>query len=100
MINYPYKSKKDIADIFGLSRATVQQRVGEIEASGRYGPYSTLRDGQILLVNTLVFIDWLKYRRSWNDQNLRKYVPEFNAEEVVRAMGMRVDRVALRKVKV
>lgn len=97
---YPYKCKKDLADLLGISKATIQQRIGEMETSGRYDPYAVIRDGQIVMINVLCFIDWMRYRRLWQDENLRKYIPEYNAENVARAMGWKIDKVSLRKVAV
>ena len=97
---YPYKCKKDLADILGVSRSTVQQRIGEMEASGRYDAYCVIRDGQIVMVNILCFTDWMKYRRMWADKNLRKYIPEYSAEKVARSLGWKIDKVSLRRVAV
>jgi DNA-binding Lrp family transcriptional regulator len=96
----PYRRKRELADLLGISPATVQQRCGEMETSGRYGPYAVIRDGQVLLINTLCFVDWMRYRRELIDTNLRKYVPPFDAEAVARSMGWKIDKVSLRRVAV
>lgn len=98
--NLPYMNKKRLAETFDISKATVQQRCGELETSGRYGPYAVLRDGQIVLINVLCFIDWMKYRRLWLDKNLKKYVPEYEPEAIVKQMGMKIDKVSLRRVAI
>ena len=98
--NLPYMNKKRLAETFDISKATVQQRIGEMESCGRYGPYAILRDGQILQINVLAFVDWLKYRRLWQDKNLKKYVPEFVPQKVAESMGLKNDRVSLRRVAI
>lgn len=99
-LNVPYMNKRELSEAFSLSRATIQNRVGEIEASGRYGNYAILRDGRILLVNALVFIDWLRYRRHWQDKNLRKHIPPFDAKQVAAQMGWKITKVSLRRVEI
>lgn len=87
---YPYETKERLADEFHVSKGTIRNRVKEIEEEikkGRYNDYAIIRDGQILLINTIVFIDYLKYRKMLLDKNARKYVPEFKPELVVRTLG-------------
>lgn len=99
-VKLPYLCKRELAETLGISKATVQQRVGEMESCGRYGPYAILRDGQILQINVLAFVDWLKYRRLWQDKNLKKYVPDFVPQKVAESMGWKIDKVSLRRVAV
>lgn len=86
---YPYRTKMAIAEELGISRSTVYERMREIEGEigKRYGAYALIHDGNIVLVNVLVFLDWLKYRRQLMDKNMRKYVPEYSARKVAEAMG-------------
>ncbi len=87
---YPYMPKDKIAQEFSISKATVQSRVKEIEEQikeGRYNDYAIIRDGKILLVNVLVFIDYMEYRRRLMDSNARKYVPEFEPEKIIHILG-------------
>lgn len=87
---YPYMPKDKIAQEFSLSKTTVQLRVKEIEEQireGRYNDYAIIRDGGILLINVLVFIDYLEYRKRLQDKNARKYVPEFQPEKIVHILG-------------
>ena len=99
-VKLPYLRKQELAEMLGISKATVQQRIGEMEASGRYSPYAVLRDGRVVEINALAFIDWLKYRRMWADKHLRKYIPEYSAEKVARSLGWKIDKVSLRRVAV
>lgn len=99
-VKLPYLRKHELAEKLGISAATVRQRVGEMEASGRYGPYAVLRDGQLVQINVLCFVDWLKFRRAWSDKNLRKYVPAFDPQAVAESFGWKIDRVSLRKVAI
>lgn len=87
---YPYMPKDKIAQEFSVSKSTVQARVREIEEQikeGRYNDYAVIRDGGILLINVLVFIDYMEYRKRLKDKNARKYVPEFQPEKIVRILG-------------
>lgn len=99
-VKLPYLRKHELAEKLGISAATVRQRVGEIEASGRYDPYCVLRDGQVIEINALVFIDWLRYRRHWQDKNLRKHIPPFDAKQVAAQMGWEITKVSLRRVEI
>ena len=99
-VKLPYLCKRELAETLGISKATVQQRVGEMEASGRYDAYCVIRDGQIVMVNILCFTDWMKYRRMWSDKNLRKYIPEYSAENVARSLGWKIDKVSLRRIAI
>lgn len=87
---YPYMPKDKIAQEFSLSKSTVQSRVKEIEEQvkkGRYSDYAIIRDGGILLINVLVFIDYLEYRQMLKSKNARKLAPEFQPEKIVHILG-------------
>lgn len=87
---YPYMPKQQLADEFHISKGTVYNRTKEIEEEirrGRYSEYAVISDGKIVLVNVLVFIDYLKYRRRLADKNLRKYVPAFRPDELIKSIG-------------
>lgn len=80
---------KRLREEFSMSNTTINRRLdgirNEIER-GRYSPYSILDSGSIL-VNMYVFIDYLKYRKSLESENLRKYVPAFNPDEIMKICG-------------
>lgn len=87
---YPYMPKQQLADEFHISKSTVYLRMKEIEAeikNGRYSDYAIIDDGNIVLVNVLVFIDYMVYRRRLKEKNTRKYVPEFNPAEIKKVIG-------------
>jgi hypothetical protein len=84
----PYRRKEDIAAELGISKGTVRARVLEIEAEAdRYGDLAIIRDGNIVLINTLVFLDYEKYRKQLRDKNARKYTPPFRPEDWMQACG-------------
>ena len=65
-------------------KTTFMTKVREIREEikrGRYKPYAVLEEGRIK-VNKLVYCDYSTHRAQLRDQNLRKYVPEFNGSEV------------------
>ena len=86
-MDYPYRKKADLAADLGLSKSTVHIRAEEMAQSGRYGQYCIIRDGNIILINVLCFLDWLRYRRELLDSNLKKYVPAFEPIAVAKQMG-------------
>lgn len=87
---YPYETKERLADEFHCSKGTIRNRVKEIEEEikkGRYNDYAIIRDGQILLINVPVFMDFLKWRHMLRDKNARKHAPEYRPELAVQALG-------------
>ena len=87
---YPYMKKEQLAKEFQISTGTVRTRLFEIEnqiKNGRYNDYAIIRDGNIVLINVLVFIDYLTYRRQLLDSNARKYTPAFHPEKLVQMIG-------------
>jgi hypothetical protein len=86
-INMNYKSRSQLAEIFGISTQTVDNRIKEIQsevAAGRYGPHSVLKDVGYVAVNLYVFADYMTYRARLRNKNLRKSVPPYNAFEIAR----------------
>lgn len=95
MTGYPYRTKAALAEELGISRSTVYERMREIEEQigKRYGAYSIIRDTNIVLVNVLVFLDWLKYRHRLMDRNMAKYVPSFSPKLVAEQMGWDMTKI-------
>lgn len=88
--SYPYMKKDGIAEEFHISPQTVRNRLKEIEQEvkkGRYSDHAVIQDGNILLINVLVFLDYLTYRRQLMNKNLRKNVPAFRPDILMRDMG-------------
>lgn len=87
----PYLQKNDLVTFTGLSRTTVKTRVDEIEAlSGkgqRYNEFSVLRDGNVVMVNVLVMVDYLKYRADLRDSIAKFSVPPFDPSKIMSIMG-------------
>lgn len=87
----PYKTSMQISKELDLCTKTVQNRVLEIEkevVSGRYGDQAVIRDGhKIVLINFLVFVDYMTYRQRLKSKNLRKRVPKFDAKKVAKEIG-------------
>lgn len=87
---YPYMHKEQLAQEFGITKATVYNRMKEIQTeikNGRYNDYAVIQDGKLVLINVLVFIDYLTYRKMLLDRNARKYVPEFHPEKLIQMIG-------------
>lgn len=87
---YPYMPIEKLANEFSISTGTVRNRLVEVEQeikAGRYSEYSVIRDGKIVLVNALVFIDYMRYRQQLLDKTARKYTPKFKPEELISCIG-------------
>lgn len=87
---YPYMRKKEVAEEFKISERTVTNYIKEIEAeilSKRYNDYALIQDGKIVLINILVFLDYMKYRTALKNGTTRKHVPQFNPDQLVQIMG-------------
>lgn len=87
---YPYMHKEQLAQEFGITKATVYNRMKEIQTeikNGRYNDYAVIQDGKLVLINVLVFIDYLTYRKMLLDKNARKYAPEFHPEKLIQMIG-------------
>ena len=87
--NSEYLSLDSLAEEMGLNKQTIRNRVNEIRAEigKRYKSLAVIDDGNIVLVNRFVFIDYMTNRRKLRDKNLRKHVEPFNAAEVASYLG-------------
>ena len=93
-INYtracPYISRANIADQFDISLSSVDKRIKEIKQEiekGRYSTNSIIKDGGIVLVNYLVFIDYEINRQKLLDSNARKYAEPYTPSKIAREIG-------------
>lgn len=87
---YPYMKKETLAEELHICKGTVVNRLREIEKeidNGRYSDYAIIQDGNIVLINILVFIDFLTYRKRLLNKNLRKNVPPFRPDVLARDIG-------------
>ena len=92
-----YKPQRQLPEEFGLSKSTVYSRVKEIREEiekGRYDERSIIDDGNIVLINTLVFKDYMMYRKFLREKNARKMAPPFQPEVWVRLEGWN-DRIVV-----
>ncbi len=86
----PYMTKEVLAKEFHMCKSTVSNRMKEIEQQvkdGRYNDYAVIQDGKIVLINELVFIDYMKYRKMLLDKNAKKYVPKFRPDLIIQTLG-------------
>lgn len=84
-----YMSLECLAKEMSLTKDTIRIRVNEIrkEIGKRYKNLAVIDDGNIVLVNRFVFIDYMVNRRKLKDKNLRRHVKPFNAAEVASYLG-------------
>lgn len=75
-----YKTKKELAEEYGMCTRTVDIRVKGIQEEmkrGRYNRYAIIEDSKIK-INEYVFLDYCKYRKFLGNPSLRKTVPNFS----------------------
>lgn len=90
----PYKTKAEIAEAYSICGRTVKARIDEIEAEvkkGRYSKYSILRDGPLLWINILVWIDYMANRQKLLNKNARKFVEPYDPAAIAHEIGWYAD---------
>lgn len=84
----PFRTIKDLADELNVTKVTINTRKKELEnEKERYGEYAVIKDGGIVLINYLAFIDYMKYRERLQEKNLRKTVPPYNPQKLAKSIG-------------
>ena len=81
-IPHTYENKNQLAQTFGVTRQCIGNWYPEFEKvvrTGRYGSYAVL-DGQ---TNVAAFADFVKYRKWFKDEALRKHIPMFKLHEAI-----------------
>ena len=80
-----YMSMQNLADKYGITKRTVRDRVREIEAESgkgkRYSSKSIISDGNIVLVNELIFLDWLSVRQLKKNKATNREIPAYDPIE-------------------
>lgn len=83
---FSYMSDQQLATEFNMSKRTVQRKRRGIETEmekGRYNKYAIVGT----LTNVYVFIDYMKFEKMLSNPVLRKCVPDFEPEEIMRICG-------------
>ena len=86
----PYISRAGISDQLNISKPTVDNRIREIKEqikAGRYNDLAVIKDGGVVLVNYLVFIDYMANRQKLLEKNLARTVPAFRPKKVAESIG-------------
>ena len=83
-----YAKQKTLSEIFDVSRSTVVARVKEIREEvlnpqGRYDIYA-LSGGK---VNTLIFLDWMTWRKYLLDPDMREKVPPIDMDRLAEMLA-------------
>ena len=86
----PMKSLTDLSQELSISKRTLQRRLAEFEKEERYKHlrYSVIRDGGVVLVNLLAFMDFMAYREQLADRNARKFIPPYEPKKVAYEIGL------------
>ena len=88
MYGNPVMTVKGISEQFHISDRTARKHMKEIEENHeRYGDYAVMGEGTLKRVNFLAFSDYWKWKKMLADKNARKHVPEYNPQEIAKAMG-------------
>ena len=88
MYGNPVMTVKGISEQFHISDRTARKHMKEIEENHeRYGDYAVMGEGTLKRVNVLAFSDYWKWKKMLADKNARKHVPEYNPQEIAKAMG-------------
>ena len=91
-----YMQQKNIPEAFDISFRTVISRLKELrELADRYGKSAVIDDGNLVLVNTAAFADYMANRQQLLDKNMRKYVEPFDAAEVRSRLGLDDGKIIL-----
>lgn len=85
-----YITRADLSKNLNMSLGAVDKRLKEIRdeiKNGRYTEYALIKDGGFMLVNYLVWIDYMAHRDRLLEKNLRKNVPAYNPAKIAREIG-------------
>ena len=85
------RTQAGIAEALGLSKDTVRRYLTEMrgEVGKRYPEYAIAQpSGNLILVSTAAFWDFLCYRQKLLDRNLRGSVPKFDPAKVLSGLGV------------
>ena len=84
-----YMTQKTLAEHFEMCANTVRARLAEMEAliGERYEETAIIRDGNVVLVNVMAFVDYETFRQRLLSKASAKYVPPFDPVAVRRSLG-------------
>lgn len=87
----PFLTRKEALKQLGIKdKRTLESRLNEIRQevrNGRYDDYAIIEDGGITLINYMILIDYMKYRRMLKEKNLRKHVPDYEPQKIAKSIG-------------
>ena len=84
-----YLKMQDIAERYGLSKATVRKYKNEIasEIGKRYSKQAVITVGNLVYINEYVWLDYLQNADKLREANARKYVEPFKASDWAQYLG-------------
>lgn len=80
----PYMPRAVLAQQFGISPRTVDERMREIKRSDRYDELACIKDGGLVLINYLVFLDYIEKRERIKNGIA---VPDFEPKKLAKSIG-------------
>lgn len=80
----PFITRTVLANQMGISAKTVDNRAREMKNSGRYPEPTIIKDGGLVLINYLAFMDYIAKR-----ERIQNGIPvdDFAPREMAKAMG-------------
>lgn len=98
------KTKTQLMEEHGCTKRSIETRLAEIEAEQRPGGryehciYCVNRDGGLVTVNYMVWLDYIHYRKRLQEKNLRKNLPPYDPYRVAFEYGFYKDKEIAREI--
>ncbi len=86
----PYITRGNISKQMSMSLNAIDVRIKELKeqiAKGRYSEFAIIKDGGFVMINYLVWIDYMGYRERLKEKNLCKSVPPFEPRKIASEIG-------------
>lgn len=80
----PWMPRCVLAQQMGISPRTVDERMRELKESNRYGDLACIKDGGLVLINYLAFVDFVSNREKIRN---KIPVPPYDPRKIAKEMG-------------
>lgn len=82
-----YLSAKSLAEKFDMSEITVRRRIDELKTENLYGQNVVIDDG-VVRVYLPAFVHYITNRRFLQHRSMRKHVPEYRPETIIKELAL------------